>query len=68
MRTKRERTRLIVAFVLGALAVLFGVLNLDEVEVNWIVATWQTPLIVVILVNVILGIVIGYALAKRRGR
>jgi uncharacterized integral membrane protein len=44
------------------------VLNLDEVEVNWIVATWQTPLIVVILVNVILGIVIGYALAKRRGR
>ena len=32
----------------GALVALFAVLNLDEVEVNWIIGTFDTPLIVVI--------------------
>jgi uncharacterized integral membrane protein len=61
-----DRRRQIVAFALGALAVLFAVLNLDEVDVHWIVGTWQTPLIVVVAVSLLIGAGIGYMLARRR--
>jgi uncharacterized integral membrane protein len=63
---RRERARTIAAFVLGALAVLFAVFNLDDVEVQWIVATWTTPLIVVIAVSVIVGALMGWMLGRRR--
>jgi uncharacterized integral membrane protein len=46
--------------------VLFAVLNLDEVEVDWIIGVWRTPLIVVILVCVLLGAVIGWVSSRRR--
>jgi uncharacterized integral membrane protein len=45
---------------------LFAVLNLDQVDVNWIVGTWQTPLIIVIAVAMLLGTALGYVLARRR--
>jgi uncharacterized integral membrane protein len=67
-KTRRERTSQIVTFGLGALVTLFAVLNFDEVDVNWIVGTWQTPLIVVIAVSLLLGSVLGYFLARRRAR
>ena len=50
----------------SALAALFAVLNLDEVEVNWIVGTFDTPLIVVIAVSILLGAALGYVAARRR--
>ena len=59
-------SRLIVAFALGALAVVFAVLNLDEVNVHWIVGVWRTPLIVVIVVCLLLGTLIGGIVASRR--
>jgi uncharacterized integral membrane protein len=65
-RGGREQRRLIGAFLLGALAVLFAVLNLDEVKVSWIVATWETPLIVVILVSLLTGAVLGWIVSRRR--
>jgi uncharacterized integral membrane protein len=65
-RGRRQRARTIGAFALGGLAVLFAALNLDEVEVSWIVATWETPLIVVIAVSVLIGAVLGWVLARRR--
>jgi uncharacterized integral membrane protein len=61
-----ERRRQALAFGLGGLVVLFAVLNLDEVDVNWIVGTWQTPLIIVIAVAMLLGAGIGYVVARRR--
>lgn len=61
-----ERARLAGAFALGALLVLFAVLNLDDVEVNWIVATWQTPLIVVIVVSMAVGMALAYAISRHR--
>ena len=64
--SRRERLRTGLAFVLGAFTVLFAVFNLDEVEVSWVVGTWQTPLIVVILVCVLLGAALGWILARRR--
>lgn len=66
-RSRRELLRLYGSAALGALAVLFAVLNLDEVQVNWIVGKLDTPLIVVIAVSVLVGAAIGLFLAHRRG-
>jgi uncharacterized integral membrane protein len=64
-RSRVDRTRTVAAFVLGALTVVFAVLNLEQVEVNWIVGVWRTPLIVVILVSVLLGVAIGFIFSRR---
>lgn len=66
-KPRRERARQVAAFLFGGLTVLFAVLNLDEVDVNWIVGTWETPLILVIAVSVVVGAAAGYLLARRRG-
>jgi len=70
--SRREQLRLAGAFALGALCVLFAVLNLDPVRVNWIVGTWDTPLIVVIFLFTAIGTALGLALprltARRRHR
>ena len=71
MRRKRsnaEQTRLALALVIGALLAVFAVLNTGKVEVNWILGTAQTPLILVIAVNLALGIAGGYLLARRGAR
>jgi uncharacterized integral membrane protein len=62
----RDRTRTIAATALGALGALFAALNFDEVEVNWILGTWSTPLFVVIVVSFVLGVGAGFLLASRR--
>ena len=54
-RKRRETGRLAAAVLVTALATLFAALNLDEVEVNWLLGTWDTPLIVVIAVSFVLG-------------
>ena len=65
-RSRAEQARLAVAFTLGALVVLFAVLNLSWVQVNWIFWTSITPLIVVIVVCLVLGMAIGWILGRRR--
>jgi uncharacterized integral membrane protein len=65
-RSRRERARVVVVAGVSALAALFAVLNLDEVEVNWIIGTFDTPLIVVIAVSVLVGAALGYVAARRR--
>jgi uncharacterized integral membrane protein len=65
-RARKERARLVVVAGVSALAALFAVLNLDEVEVNWIVGTFDTPLIVVIAVSILVGAALGYVAARRR--
>ena len=62
------RQKQIAAAILIGLAVIFAVANLDEVEVNWILGTWSTPLVVVIAVSFLLGAGGGYLLATRRAR
>jgi uncharacterized integral membrane protein len=66
-RSTRERARTVGAVALGALAALFAVLNLDEVDVNWILGTWSTPLIVVVALTFVLGAGVGFLVARRRG-
>jgi len=53
--------------VLGAILLIFALLNTDEVGVDFIVDTVTAPLIVVVVVAAALGAAIG-ALAAYRGR
>jgi uncharacterized integral membrane protein len=63
---RKERARLVAVASVSAVAALFAVLNLDEVEVNWIVGKFDTPLIVVVAVSVLIGAALGYLAARRR--
>ena len=65
-RSRRQRARLVGGIALGAVGVAFAVANLDEVEVNWIVGTWDTPLIIVIGISILVGAALGYLAARRR--
>jgi putative membrane protein len=62
---KAANTRLVAAGILGVLAVVFAVINLDKVEVDWLVGSWQTPLIVVIAVSMVLGAGLDRLLVRR---
>jgi uncharacterized integral membrane protein len=66
-RGRREQARTIAAVGLGGLAAAFAVLNVDEVEVNWILGTWSTPLIVVIALSMLIGAALGFLVGRRRG-
>lgn len=65
---RRERARLAVGLVVGALLTAFALLNLDGVKVHWIVGTGQTPLIVVIAVAFACGMALDRLLVRRRRR
>ena len=47
---------------------VFAVINLDDVKVHWLVATDQTPLIVVIVLAFLLGILADRLLLVRARR
>ena len=64
----KENRRTVAGLSIGALVAVFAVLNLDEVEVNWIVGTVSTPLIVVIGVTFLLGMAMGWIAHAARGR
>ena len=44
----------------------FAVVNLDEVDVNWLLGTWETPLIVVIALSMLVGAGLGVLVSRRR--
>ena len=52
---KRERARQLAVLVLAGLGILFAVVNLDKVKVDWVVGSARTQLIIVIAVCVLLG-------------
>ena len=58
--------RQIAVLGLAALGGVFAVVNLDEVEVNWILGTWETPLIIVITISMVIGAGLGYLATRRR--
>ena len=67
-KSARDNSRLLAMAVLGGLGILFAVLNLDEVEVNWIFGTASTPLILVIVLCLLAGFALGVLMTRRRGR
>lgn len=60
------RSRPIAALLLGGLGAAFALVNTDEVDVNWLLGTWSTPLIVVIAVSTVIGAGLGFLAARRR--
>jgi uncharacterized integral membrane protein len=65
---RRDRRKLAAALILGSPVVLFAVLNLDDVRVNWILGEWNTPLILVIVLSLAVGVVLGFLTGRRRDR
>ena len=63
---RSARSRPIAALLLGGLGVAFALVNTDEVDVNWLLGTWSTPLIVVIAVSMVIGAGLGFLAARRR--
>ena len=53
---------------LGVLFVLFAVLNLEKVKVNWIVGSTRTPLIIVIAVSLLVGVVLTHFAERRAAK
>jgi uncharacterized integral membrane protein len=66
-RGRREQARTVGALALGGLGAAFAVLNVDEVDVNWILGTWSTPLIIVIALSILIGAALGFLIGRRRG-
>ena len=64
----KENRRLLYGLVIGAIVAVFAVLNFDEVEVNWVFGTAQTPLILVIAVSFLLGVAVGWIASAGRRR
>jgi uncharacterized integral membrane protein len=58
--------RQIAVIGLAGLGGVFAVLNFDEVDVNWILGTWSTPLIVVIALSMLIGAGLGVLVSRRR--
>lgn len=67
-RNRRELARTGVLVVLAILMTLFAVLNLKQVEVNWIFGKSSTPLIIVIVVSLLVGIVLTHFAEMRYRR
>jgi len=66
-RTNKELARNVVAGVVGVYFVVFAVLNLDDVQVDWVFGSGRAPLIIVIVISLLAGIVLTY-FTERRAR
>ncbi|MGH2865134.1 MAG: hypothetical protein ACRDJX_07785 [Solirubrobacteraceae bacterium] len=66
-RKTTERVRAVFPVLLAALAIVFAVLNLKQVKVDWIVGSGHAPLIIVIVISLLVGIVFTH-FAERIGR
>jgi uncharacterized integral membrane protein len=58
--------RQIAGLVLAGTGGVFAAVNLDEVKVNWILGTWETPLIVVIALSMVIGAALGLLVSRAR--
>ena len=66
-RSRRERARRIAIGILAAVAVLFAILNFEDVKVDLLFGSVTMPLVIVIAACLLIGGLIG-AYLGRRGR
>jgi uncharacterized integral membrane protein len=66
-RSRRENARRLAIAILAAVALLFAILNFDEVKVHLLFGTVTMPLVIVIAACLLIGGLIG-AYLGRRGR
>jgi uncharacterized integral membrane protein len=67
-RTRRERARTGALVLLAVVATLFAVLNFHDVKVHWIFGTSETPLTLVIVISLLIGIVFTYFAGRHASR
>ena len=67
-RTRRESARTGGLIALAVLMTLFAVLNVKDVEVNWIFGTFETPLIIVIVTSFLVGVLLTHFAELRNRR
>lgn len=63
--SKRDRARTIAVGILVALAAIFALVNLDEVQVHFLFGSAEMPLIIVIVGCLLIGAAIGAFLTRR---
>ena len=62
------KSKTIAAVAVAILLIAFGLSNRNDVAINWLVGTTDTPLIIVIVVSAALGAVLGGAAVRWRSR
>jgi uncharacterized integral membrane protein len=62
------KSKTIAALAVAVLLIAFGLSNRDEVPIDWLVGTTDTPLIIVIVVSAALGAIIGGAAVRGRSK
>jgi uncharacterized integral membrane protein len=61
-------SKTVAAAAVAILLIAFGLSNRDDVPIDWLVGTTDTPLIVVILVSAGLGALVGGLAVRRSSR
>ena len=62
------KSKTIAAVAVAILLIAFGLSNRNDVAINWLVGTTDTPLIIVILVSAVLGAILGAAVVRGRSK
>jgi uncharacterized integral membrane protein len=62
------RSKTIAAVAVAILLIAFELSNHNDVAINWLVGTTDTPLIIVIVVSAALGAILGGAAVRGRSR
>ena len=62
------KSKTIAALAVAVLLIAFGLSNRNDVPIDWLVGTTDTPLIIVVLVSALLGAVIGGAAVRGRSK
>ena len=62
---RRDQARLTAGLILGGLGLVFALVNLGGVKVDWIVGSAHSPLILVIVVSVLIGVAIDRIVVRR---
>jgi uncharacterized integral membrane protein len=58
-------SKTVAALAVAVLLIAFGLSNRDDVPIDWLVGTTNTPLIIVILVSAGLGAILGGVAVRR---
>jgi uncharacterized integral membrane protein len=59
-RSRRDMARTGALVLVAVLMTLFAVLNVKDVQVNWIFGKSSTPLIIVIVISLLVGILLTH--------
>ena len=62
------KSKTIAAVAVAILLIAFGLSNRNDVPIDWLVGTTDTPLIIVIVVSAVLGAILGAALVRGRSK